>query len=133
MVSEAETRRRSARQKGQPELEPEFAELVLGPLDELGDTMAEFEGQCINVAGGIPGERVIARIHRYRRRRKEFVSGIVSQVIEPSPLASNRDADTVACARGASGSTWTTRRSSHLSERGLSDAWKSTPLWRVFE
>ena len=54
---------------------PEFAELALGPLDELGDATAEFEGNVINVAGGIPGERVVARIHRYRRRRREIVSG----------------------------------------------------------
>ena len=64
---------------------PEFAELALGPLDELGDVTAEFEGRVINVAGGIPGERVVARIHRYRRRRREIVSGIVAKVLEPSP------------------------------------------------
>ena len=64
---------------------PEFAELTLGPFDELGDTTAEFEDSLINVAGGIPGERVIARIHRYRRRRKEIVSGIVIRVLNPSP------------------------------------------------
>ena len=64
---------------------PEFAELELGSLGELGDTMAEFEGGTIHVAGGIPGERVVARIFRYRRRRKDIVSGIVSRVITPSP------------------------------------------------
>ena len=85
MVAKAETPRRGVRRQRQPEAEPEFAELALGPLDELGDTTAEFEGRSINVAGGIPGERVVARIHRYRRRRKERVSGIVTQVIEPSP------------------------------------------------
>ena len=84
MVAVAKTTRGSLRQKGQPEAEPEFVELVLGPLNELGDTTADFDGRRINVAGGIPGERVIARIHRYRRRRKEHVSGIVTQVIEPS-------------------------------------------------
>ena len=63
----------------------EFAELELGELGELGDTIAEFEGSPINVAGGIPGERAVVRIYRYRRRRKDVVSGIVSRVIEPSP------------------------------------------------
>ena len=63
----------------------EFAELELGELGELGDTIAEFEGSPINVAGGIPGERAVVRIYRYRRRRKDIVSGIVSRVIEPSP------------------------------------------------
>ena len=62
----------------------EFAELELGELGELGDTIAEFEGRPINVAGGIPGERAVVRIYRYRRRRKDIVSGIVSRVIEPS-------------------------------------------------
>ena len=85
MVAKAETPRRGVQRRRHPEAEPEFAELTLGPLDELGDTTAEFEGRSINVAGGIPGERVIVRIHRYRRRRKERVSGIVTQVIEPSP------------------------------------------------
>ena len=64
---------------------PEFAELQLGEVDELGDTTAEFEGQTINVAGGIPGERVIARIHRYRRRRRQRISGIVEMALTPSP------------------------------------------------
>lgn len=63
----------------------EFAELELGELGELGDTIAEFEGMPINVAGGIPGERAVVRIYRYRRRRKDMVSGIVSRVIVPSP------------------------------------------------
>lgn len=63
----------------------EFAELELGALGELGDTTAEFEGRAINVAGGIPGERAVVRIYRYRRRRKDVVSGIVSRVLEPSP------------------------------------------------
>ena len=84
MASDVETKRGTSQLDRQREVEPEFAELVLGPLDELGDTSAEFEGHVINVAGGIPGERVVARIHRYRRRRKERVSGIVSQVLEPS-------------------------------------------------
>ncbi len=64
---------------------PEFAELELGSLGELGDATAEFEGMPINVAGGIPGERVVARIYRYRRRRKDVVSGIVDRVLEASP------------------------------------------------
>ena len=64
---------------------PEFAELILGEMTALGDVEAEFEGKMINVAGGIPGERVVARIHRYRRRRKRVVSAIVERVLDPSP------------------------------------------------
>ncbi len=65
---------------------PEFAELIL--LDEigpLGDCLADFEAGRINVFGGIPGERVVARIVRYRRRRKRMVSGLVQEVIKASP------------------------------------------------
>ncbi len=80
MIVEGRTRSKRVRD----DAPPEFAELSLGSLDELGDATAEFEGRAINVAGGIPGERVIARIHRYRRRRKEVVSGTVSRVLEPS-------------------------------------------------
>ena len=68
-----------------PERPPEFAELLLGEMDDLGDTSAEFEGRTINVAGGIPGERVVARIHRYRRRRKNVVSATVESVVTSSP------------------------------------------------
>lgn len=65
---------------------PEFAELTLGEMTALGDAAAEFEGETISVAGGIPGERVVARIHRYRRRRKRIVAAIVERVLDPSPL-----------------------------------------------
>ena len=65
--------------------ECETARLTLGRLGALGDTVAEFEGREINVFGGIPGERVVCRIVRYRRRRKAVVSGIVTDVLEPSP------------------------------------------------
>ena len=67
------------------EMPAEFAELELGTLGVLGDTLAEFEGQAINVAGGMPGERALVRIYRYRRRRKAMVSGIVSRVLKASP------------------------------------------------
>ena len=77
-------RRRKKRQRFE-DTPPEFAELELGELGELGDTTAEFEGGAINVAGGIPGERALVRIYRYRRRRKDVVSGIVDRVLEPSP------------------------------------------------
>ena len=51
----------------------------------LGDCYAQFEGEAINVFGGIPGEEVVARIIRYRRRRRKFTSGIVTRVLKPSP------------------------------------------------
>lgn len=76
---------RGRRERGE-DAAPEFAELTLGEMTALGDAAAEFEGETISVAGGIPGERVIARIHRYRRRRKRIVAAIVERVLEPSPL-----------------------------------------------
>ena len=63
----------------------ERAELYLDRLGDLGDTIAELDGEPVNVFGGIPGERVFARIVRYRRRRKHYVSGIVTEVLESSP------------------------------------------------
>ena len=65
--------------------ELETAELRLRAMGPLGDTVADFEGQSINVFGGITGERVVARIYRYRRRKKHVVSAMVDAVLEPSP------------------------------------------------
>ena len=85
MATRTQTKLSANRTAQKREQEPEFAELLVGELDDLGDTTAEFEGGTINVAGGIPGERVIARIHRYRRRRKNRVSATVESAITPSP------------------------------------------------
>ena len=63
----------------------ELATLRLEELGELGDTIAHLNGEAVNVFGGIPGEEVVARIVRYRRRRRQRVSGLVTEVIEPSP------------------------------------------------
>ncbi len=85
MANLTEAARKRKRRRSSWDAPAEYAELELGPMGELGDTMAEFEGKTINVAGGIPGERVTARIYRYRRRRKETVSGIVTKVLRSSP------------------------------------------------
>ena len=63
----------------------ETAELLLEDIGELGDTLAVFEGKYINVFGGIPGEKVLCRIVRYRRRRRAIVSAIVLDVLKSSP------------------------------------------------
>ena len=68
----------------QPE-EPEYARLTLEGMGALGDTCARHNGEDVNVFGGIPGEEVVARIHRYRRRRQQRVSGLVTEVLTPSP------------------------------------------------
>ena len=65
--------------------EHEYAPLTLEGMGPLGDTYAQYDGQRINVFGGIPGEEVIARIVRYRRKRRRYVSGLVTEVLRPSP------------------------------------------------
>ena len=63
----------------------ETAALDLHSWGSLGDTLARFEGADINVFGGIAGERVMANIVRYRRRRQQRVAAIVTQPLTPSP------------------------------------------------
>ena len=63
----------------------ETAQLYLHAWGSLGDTLAHFEDGVINVFGGICGERVEARIVRYRRRRRRHVSAIVTEALEASP------------------------------------------------
>ena len=63
---------------------PETAVLRLDVWGGLGDALADFEGARVNVFGGIVGERVRARIVRYRRRRQQRVAAIVVEAIEPS-------------------------------------------------
>jgi 23S rRNA (uracil1939-C5)-methyltransferase len=65
--------------------EEEFARLTLREMGPLGDTLAELDGESVNVFGGIPGEEVVCRIVRYRRKRRRYVSGFVTQVLKPSP------------------------------------------------
>ena len=65
--------------------ELEHARLTLGEMGPDGDTVAYLNGDVVNVFGGISGEDVIARIVRYRRRRRHYTSGIVTEVLEPSP------------------------------------------------
>ena len=84
MTTRMQSKTEASRAAQSYEKVPEFAQLDLGEFDEIGDATACFEGKVINVAGGIPGERVVARIHRYRRRRQDRVSATVQSVIEPS-------------------------------------------------
>ncbi len=63
----------------------EVARLLLEDIGPSGDTTAFYEGKTIEVFGGIPGEEVLARIVRFRRRRREVVWGIVAEVLRPSP------------------------------------------------
>ena len=63
----------------------EHATLALEGMGPLGDTYVRYGDEVINVFGGIPGEKVVARIFRYTRRRKRYVSGMVTEVLKPSP------------------------------------------------
>ena len=65
--------------------EQECATFTLEGMGPLGDTYVRYGDEEINVFGGIPGEEVVAQIIRYRRRRKHFASGIVTDVLRPSP------------------------------------------------
>ena len=67
------------------DVDQEFARLRLEGMGLLGDTRAQYEGDPIDVFGGIPGEEVLARIFRYKRRRQQHVSGVVKEVLKPSP------------------------------------------------
>ena len=82
---QAQSTLRTRRHHGDTDAPPEIATLRLHAWGELGDTLAHFEDGVINVFGGIPGERVKARIIRYRRRRRQHTSAVVSEVLDSSP------------------------------------------------
>ena len=58
------------------------ATLTLTSWGRLGEAMAEFDGQNVFVAGGIPGERVVVEVVKVHRK---YVSAKVVQVLEASP------------------------------------------------
>ena len=68
-----------------PDTGDELVELVLGDIAPSGDTTAEFEDGTIEVFGGIPGERVVARVHRHQKRKRKIVAAAVVTVISASP------------------------------------------------
>ena len=65
--------------------EVEIARLHLEKMGPLGDTLGRLDGEQVNVFGGIVGEEVLARVVRYRRRKKRYVSALVTEVLKPSP------------------------------------------------
>ena len=60
----------------------ELLTLDLVSWGRLGEAMADYGGRPVFVFGGIPGERVVARVLRVHRK---YVSARVTQVLEPSP------------------------------------------------
>ena len=73
--------------QGSDDQAQEFAHLTLEEMGPEGDTFAWHDGGRVNVFGGVPGEEVVARIVRYRRRRRreQRVSAVVTEVLKPSP------------------------------------------------
>ena len=59
--------------------------LYLEKMGKFGDTIARLDGEDINVFGGIVGEEVRARVYRYRRRKKRYISALVTDVLKSSP------------------------------------------------
>ena len=72
---------------GETEQAPELAHFTLGDMGPQGDTLADLDGEQISVFGGIPGEDVVARVLRYRPRRKRNrrVWAVVEEVLNASP------------------------------------------------
>ncbi|MDA0263497.1 MAG: 23S rRNA (uracil(1939)-C(5))-methyltransferase RlmD [Chloroflexi bacterium] len=56
--------------------------LSLTSWGRLGEAMADFDGHDVFVAGGIPGERVVAEVVKVHRK---YVSAKVVEVLEASP------------------------------------------------
>ena len=56
--------------------------LSLTSWGRLGEAMADYDGHRVFVAGGIPGERVVAEVVKLHRK---YVSAIVVEVLEASP------------------------------------------------
>jgi 23S rRNA (uracil1939-C5)-methyltransferase len=59
--------------------------LYLEKMGRRGDTISHLDGDVVNVFGGIVGEKVQARVFRYRRRKKKYVSALVMNVLKSSP------------------------------------------------
>lgn len=64
--------------------EKEYAILRLGAITHLGDCQAQLGSELFSVFGGIPGELVKVRMFRYRRNKKNVISGMVCEIIEAS-------------------------------------------------
>lgn len=56
-------------------------QITLGAINDAGDTVAEIDGAPVIVAGGLPGEVVIAEV---QKKFPERIAAIVSKVLEPA-------------------------------------------------
>jgi 23S rRNA (uracil1939-C5)-methyltransferase len=57
-------------------------ELTVDALAYGGNGVARLEGYVVFVAGGIPGDRVVARVHKSKRA---YAEARLTEVLEPSP------------------------------------------------
>ena len=58
-------------------------EITLEKFADRGKSLARINGYVVFVAGAVPGDRVLARI---RRRKKRFAEAYIVELITPSPL-----------------------------------------------
>ena len=56
-------------------------EIILGEINDAGDTVTEIDGAPVVVSGGLPGELVIAEV---QKRFPERIAAKVIQVLEPA-------------------------------------------------
>lgn len=63
----------------------ERVRLTLEGMGPDGSTYATLEGERVSVFGGIPGEVVVAAVHRFKHRKRWQAAVSVVEVIEPSP------------------------------------------------
>jgi 23S rRNA (uracil1939-C5)-methyltransferase len=57
-------------------------ELTIDSLAYGGNGVARLEGYVVFVAGGIPGDKVVARVHKSKRA---YAEARVTEILEPSP------------------------------------------------
>ncbi len=67
---------------GEDDVQGPLIELDLADLAYGGDAVGRYEGRAVFVAGGLPGERVRARL---TRERSNYARGVLVEVLSPSP------------------------------------------------
>jgi 23S rRNA (uracil1939-C5)-methyltransferase len=68
-----------------PVANEERVRLILEGMGADGSTYATLDGERVSVFGGIPGEVVVAAVHRSRQRKRWQAAASVVEVVEPSP------------------------------------------------
>ena len=82
IVKSTMTEKRQGQRLATLQQEPELLLLTLEGMSVLGEAVAHYQGETVYVAGGIPGEEVVAEV--VRRRRDQFSARVV-EVLKPSP------------------------------------------------